>query len=165
MPVDPETPEGYQLGYRIPNFTVTTCNGTSITLYDLLREKEMVLINIWATWCPPCRAEFPFMQRAYEQYQDKVEILALSCESGDANWEIADFAEEYGLTFPMGRDTNNLLSKFNINSIPTSIVIDRFGVICFVETGAITSLSTFSRLFETFLGDEYTESILLTQLP
>ena len=165
VPVDPQTPEGYQLGYRIPNFTVTTYDGTSITLYDLLREKEMVLINIWATWCPPCQREFPYMQQAYEQYQDQVEILALSCDFEDTNAMIADFAAEYGLTFPMGQDTNYLLYRFNRNSIPTSIVIDRYGVICFIESGAITSVDTFARLFETFLGDDYSESILLTDLP
>ena len=72
-------PAVYQPGDKIDDFTMTTYDGTSVTLSEVLKEKEMVLINIWATWCGPCRNEFPFLEEAYQQYKDKVEVLALSC--------------------------------------------------------------------------------------
>lgn len=164
-PTTPEIPLGYRLGARIPDFTVTTWDNKTLSLYEVLQEKEMVLINIWATWCGPCRVEFPYLQEAYEMYQDRIEVIALSCETGDTPEVLADFVDKMGLTFPIGQDVHRLLSKFNRNSIPTSIVIDRFGVICFIESGSITDLDSFVRLFETFLGEDYTESKLLRGIP
>lgn len=165
-PSQPQGPQyAYKLGGLMADFTVTTYDGKTLTLSEVLQEKEMVLINIWATWCGPCRNEFPYLQMAYELYSDKVEVIALSCEETDSNDVLKSFVESMGLTFPVGRDTLNLLSKFKLNSIPTSIIVDRFGVICFVESGAITDLDSFMRLFDTFLGDDYTESVLLEDVP
>ena len=65
----------YQLGDKMDDFTVTTHDGRSLTLSEVLKEKDAVLINFWATWCNPCRNEFPFMEEAYQQYADKVEII------------------------------------------------------------------------------------------
>ncbi len=158
-------PAVYQLGDKIDDFTMTTYDGTSVTLSEVLKEKEMVLINIWATWCGPCRNEFPFLEEAYQQYKDKVEVLALSCEPTDEPEVLSDFAAEMGLTFPMGRDDIGLDARFGVQSIPTSVVVDRFGTICFIEAGSQPSADAFSRLFEAFLGDDYAESVLLTGVP
>jgi len=158
-------PGSYVLGAKINDFTFTTYNGEVMTLSDILREKDMVLINIWASWCGPCRMEFPYLQEAYAQYQDQVEVIALSCEPTDTDQNLAQFAAQYGLTFKVGRDPVNFLSALNINSIPVSLVVDRFGVICFIKAGAQTSAEPFTRLFDAFVGDDYTESILLTDIP
>ena len=157
--------QGYKLGYRMPNFTVKTYDGRTLNLYEVLQEKEMVLINIWASWCGPCQYEFPHMQDAYEMYSDKIEIFALSCEPEDGPEVLANYADKMELTFPMGRDSKNLLGKFGRNSIPTSIVIDRFGVICFIASGSIPDVESFQRLFDVFLGEDYTESKLLLFIP
>lgn len=161
----PAVTEAYRLGCRMPNFTLYSHDGKVLNLYEVLQEKEMVFINIWASWCGPCKYEFPHLQEAYEMYSDRVEVFALSCESTDSPEVITNLAKSMELTFPMGRDSRSLLSKFRINSIPTSIVIDRFGVICFITTGSIPDVDTFARLFEVYLGDDYTESVLLDSLP
>lgn len=158
-------PGSYVLGAKINDFTFTTYDGEVITLFDILREKDMVLINIWASWCGPCRMEFPYLQEAYAQYQDRVEVIALSCEATDTNQNLATFAAQYGLAFKVGRDPVNFLSALNINSIPVSLVVDRFGVICFIKAGTQTSAEPFTRLFDAFVGDDYTESVLLTDIP
>ena len=88
----------YQLGDKMDDFTVTTYDGRSLTLSEVLKEKDAVLINFWATWCGPCRQEFPFMEEAYQQYTDKVEIIALSVEPTDTNDVLAAFAAEQGVT-------------------------------------------------------------------
>lgn len=155
----------YAKGDKIQDFTFTTYDGQEITLSKVLEEKEAVLINIWATWCGPCRNEFPFLEEAYEQYKDKVEVLALSCEETDDPETLAAFAAEYGLTFKIGQDNVDFLRALGLNSIPTSLVVDRFGTICFVESGSQTSVGSFTRLFDTFLGEEYTESVLLDKIP
>lgn len=155
----------YSLGDQIRDFSFTTYAGQKITLSEVLKEKQAVMINIWATWCGPCRNEFPFMQEAYQQYQDDVEILALSCASTDTDDVLADFAEEMELTFKIGRDTVNLQSTIASSGIPITLMIDRFGTICFIQTGSMPDVSSFIRLFDAFLGDGYTESVLYTKLP
>lgn len=155
----------YQVGDKIKDFTITTFDGKTLTLSEVLKEKEMVLINLWATWCPPCRAEFPYLEEAYEQYKDKIEVLALSCEETDTDDVLSEFAQTMGLTFPIAQDTPKLAKLFGVTGIPTSIAIDRFGTICFIESGSQPSADAFSRLFDAFLGDGYTESVLLDAVP
>lgn len=155
----------YTTGDRISDFTVTTYDGTEVNLYSLLEEKEMVLINIWATWCGPCRSEFPFMQEAYAQYSDSVGIIALSCEPTDTNDVLADFAADLGITFNIARDEAGLSSRFSTGSIPTTAVVDRFGTVCLVISGALPDAESFIRIFDAFTGDDYTESTLYSTLP
>ena len=64
------------LGKPLADFTAETIGGGSFTLSEALKEKELVIINLWATWCGPCGMEFPYMEEVYEQYQDRVEIIA-----------------------------------------------------------------------------------------
>ncbi len=160
-----EAPDMYALGGKIADFTVTTYDGQTVTLSEVLKEKEAVLINIWATWCGPCRNEFPFMEEAYKQYSDKVEIIALSCEPTDTNDMLADFAAQMGMTFKVAQDTVGMADKFNVSAIPTSVMVDRFGTICFWESGSLPDVASFTRLFDAFLGDGYTESVILNSLP
>lgn len=158
-------PLSYSLGDKVEDFSFTTYDGQEIRLSDVLKEKQAVMINIWATWCGPCRSEFPFMEEAYKQYQDQIEIFALSSEPSDSDEVLAEFAASMGLSFKIGRDPVGFLYALGIGSIPTTLMIDRFGTICFIETGAQTDASAFVRLFEAFLGDDYTESVLLEEIP
>ena len=164
VPAAAET-TGYSRGNRIPDFTVTTWDGQTISLYELLEEKDMVLINVWATWCGPCRNEFPFMQRAYEQYADDVAIVALSCEPTDTDAVLADFVRSMGLTFHVARDTVGMAQKLHASAIPTTIVVDRYGVICFRIEGSLTDMTQFTNLFDVFVGEDYPASVILTALP
>ena len=155
----------YSLGDTVEDFSFTTYDGQEMTLSQVLEEKEAVLLNIWATWCSPCRSEFPYMQQAYEKYQDKVEVIALSCEPTDTNDVLASFASEYGLTFKIGQDPVGFLEALGIGSIPTTLMIDRFGAICLIETGAQPNQEAFERMFDAFIGDDYTESVVYRSLP
>lgn len=168
-------PVYYQEGDVLPDFTVTTFDGQTFTLSEVLKEKEMVLINLWATWCGPCMNEFPYMQEAYAQYSDKIAVLALSVEEGDTPDVLTKFAADNGITFMVGSDDPaqggpNLFSQMLVdgepaNGIPTSLVVDRFGKICFLESGSLPSVGAFTRLFDVFLGDGYTESVILDAIP
>jgi len=158
-------PLSYSLGDTVQDFTFTTYDGKEFRFSDILKEKEAVLINIWASWCGPCRSEFPYMQQAYEKYKDQVEVIALSSEPTDTSDVLADFAKQYGLTFLIGQDPVDFLSALQIGSIPTTLMVDRFGTICLIETGAQPSVESFERMFDAFLGDTYTESVLYRELP
>lgn len=163
--VNMDVPEGTALGDRIADFTFTTYDGTEYNLYDTLAEKKMVLINCWATWCGPCKAEFPYMTEAYEEYKDDIEIFAISCEEEDTDEVLADYVSKVGMTFPVGRDVTNVYGDFSTGYIPISIVVDRFGVVCLVAVGSQDSTDNFRRLFDVFVGDDYTESVLLDSIP
>lgn len=153
------------LGDTMPGFTVETINGEPFTLSKALEEKDLVMINVWASWCGPCMNEFPHLQEAYEKYQDRVEILALSCESSDDAQKIQSVIDKYGLTFPVGSDTIGVAYAFGVTSIPTSILVDRYGTISLVISGAMPNAATVEELFDFYLSDAYTESRLLTSLP
>ena len=156
-----ETPAIPDLGDELEDFSFTTFDGKEYTLSEVLQEKDMVLINLWATWCGPCKMEFPYMEAAYEQYKDQVEIFALSVEPDDSDDVLAEYVEANGMTFPVGRDEVGLGDIFVTEGIPTSVVVDRNGVICAMEVGSQTSEDAFPMLFDEFVGDDYDEPNIL----
>ena len=141
----------YQVGSQMLDFTIETYDGRTISLYETLKEKELVLINIWASWCGPCRNEFPFMEEAYKAYSDRVEIIAVSCEPTDTNESIGEFAGELGITFPMGKDTANLAYLFQAQYIPTSVIVSKTGKVEFIDSVSMTSVEAFTSLFDAFM--------------
>ena len=147
------------LGDVMYDFSVTTPAGENITLSEMLAEKEMVLINFWYTTCTYCVEEFPYMEEAYQQYQDKVGIIALNpMNEGDA--AITSFQETMGLSFPMAGCQTSWSAAFGISGYPTSVIVDRYGVICLIEVGGILSLSPFISTFEHFTGDDYEQRLI-----
>ena len=155
----------YQLGDKVDDFTVTLCDGTEVSLYGLLAEKKAVLLNFWATYCPPCRFEFPFMQEAYNQVSDDIGIIALSGWENDTNETVSAFKEELNLSaLPMGWNTE-VAARFNQGAIPTSVIIDKNGVVCFIEAKCIPETAKFLRLFSTFTAADYDEPVLLKKVP
>ncbi len=154
----PQDNLGYEIGKTLADFSFTTYDGMEMSLYQSLGEKELVVINLWATWCSPCGMEFPYMEEAYQQYKDSVEIFALSVESSDSDEKLADYAETNGMSFPVGRDETGLAAAFNAYSIPTTVLVDRYGTVCAIEVGAKTSTEAFTSLFEQYVGADYVPS-------
>ncbi len=158
-------PTFYTLGDKVADFTAVLSDGTEVTLSELLKTKKVVLLNFWAIYCGPCQMEFPFMQEAYELYKDDVAVVALSCDPNDTAERINEYKEAIKLTtLPMG-PVADIAEAFNYDSIPTSVIIDRFGVVCFQESGSMPSTAAFTALFDAFLGDDYTESKIFYEAP
>ena len=145
------------LGDVMYDFTVTTPEGQKITLSEMLKEKDMVLLNFWYTTCTWCVKEFPFMQEAYEAYSDKVGIIALNPLEQEA--VIPSFQAQMELTFPMAACPPAWSAAFGITGYPTSVVVDRYGVICLVEAGGITSLRPFTSIFDYFTAEDYQQTL------
>ncbi len=116
-------------GHLAPDFALKTLEGKTVRLSDL-RGKKVVLLNFWATWCPPCRLEMPTMQRIYSDYKDKgFEVLAINIEP-DATEEIREFIQELRLTFPILLDPDmKVTRKYRLIGLPVSMLIDRQGII------------------------------------
>ena len=145
------------LGDVMYDFTVTTSDGETVTLSEVLKEKKMVLLNFWYTTCTYCVAEFPFMEQAYQQFKDDVEVIALN--PMDDPSQIAPFKAQHGLSFPMATCPAAWSQTFGLQGYPTSFVIDRYGVISLMEVGGITSLRPFTSMFEHFSAEEYTQKL------
>ena len=143
-------PENY-VGKTLKDFTVTLAGGETFTLSESLQNHDLVLINLWATWCPPCRAEFPYLEEAWQACQDRVEVIALSVEETDSLEKISAFAEEYGLHFMMGRDENNLFGQMGGMYIPTTLIVDKEMRILSVEVGSKGSVKDFTDWFDSLL--------------
>jgi len=122
-------------GHFAPDFALRTLEGNTVRLSEY-RGQKVVLINFWATWCPPCRLEMPTMQQIYSEYKSRgFEILAVNIEP-DAQQEIRDFIKELRLTFPIALDSDMKVSrKFRVIGLPVSILIDRQGIIRAKDVG------------------------------
>lgn len=145
------------LGDVMYDFTVTTPGGESVTLSEVLKEKKVVLLNFWFSTCGPCANEFPYMDEAYQMYQDKAAVIAVD-PIEDSN-TVATYQASMGLTFPMAACSPSWSQSFAISGYPTSVVIDRYGVICLIEVGGITNLSPFTSIFEHFTADDYKQAL------
>lgn len=139
------------------DLSATTPDGTTYTLSEMLQEKKMVLLNFWYVGCSWCVEEFPYMQEAYDLYAEDVGILALN--PTDNNSQISLFQSQYGLSFPMASCSMATASAFVTSGYPTSVIIDRYGVICMIEPGAITSLRPFTNLFDHFTAEPYEQKV------
>jgi peroxiredoxin len=124
-----------QQGFLAPDFELQTTTGETIKLSDL--RGQAVLVNLWATWCPPCRAEMPTIEKVYNEYKDQdFIVLAVNMTYQDTYSNIAPFIDEYGLTFPILLDeTNSVGSAYQLRSLPSSFFIDRNGLISEVVIG------------------------------
>ena len=147
----------YRLGDVMHDFTVITSDNREFTLSEALEDKKMVLLNFWATWCGPCKAEFPAMQNAYMEAQNDVAVLAVS--TTDTQSAVRDYKSDQGLSFDMAGETN-LHTLFAVESVPLSIVIDRYGVISYWHLGSMTAKSDFLGLFDKFTGENYVQTVI-----
>lgn len=129
-------PEGAQIGMRAPDYTVANVmTGDSIALRSGY-EGKVVLINVWATWCIPCRKEMPSMERLWTAFKDDgFAIAAVSVD--DASPEtVRAFAEELGLTFDILHDrSGNIQPAYQTLGVPQSYLLDRRGRVVEVALG------------------------------
>jgi cytochrome c biogenesis protein CcmG/thiol:disulfide interchange protein DsbE len=118
-----------QAGFVAPDFRLKTTDQEMVTLSDL--RGKAVLINFWATWCPPCRAEMPTIEKMYIEYKDEgFLVLGLNSTYQDDQSKIAPFVKEFSLTFPILLDQTGVeTAAYQVRSLPTSFFVNRDGTI------------------------------------
>jgi peroxiredoxin len=118
-----------QAGFVAPDFTLKTPDGESYKLSEL--RGNAVLVNLWATWCPPCRAEMPTIEKIYNEYKDRgFIVLAVDMTYQDDPANVAPFIQKYGLTFPiLLEETGKVGAAYQLQSLPSSYFINRAGII------------------------------------
>ena len=123
-------------GYAAPVFKTTALSGGETSLEDYAG--DVIIVNFWATWCPPCKAEMPGINAFYEAYQDQgVVVLAVNANEEEAT--VRPFIEASGFTFPVLLDpVGKIVNQYQVRSFPTTLIIGRDGVIQYVHTGMIS---------------------------
>lgn len=125
-----------------PDFTAQTIDGEEIRLSDFKRHKA-VIVDVWATWCPPCQREMPLLEQIYQKYGKKLEIIAVSVDKPTDIDKIRKFISDKKITFKIIHDTNGDISrKFPSQAIPFLTVINKDGQVVKTFIGYNASLET-----------------------
>ena len=112
---------------RAVDFTLETLDGQTVSLADY--QGKVVLLNFWATWCPPCELEMPDLQKAYEKYEEQG-LVVLAVNAGEPAPTVQAFVTKLGLTFPILMDARGQVgAQYRASGLPMSLVVDREGII------------------------------------
>lgn len=130
-------PEGPQMGQRAPDYRVRNPATHDTVALRTHYAGHVTLVNIWATWCGPCRKEMPSMERLYQAYKDRgFRIAAASLDEGD-DAVVTAFGSELGLTFDLLHDQSGLMQQvYQTLGVPQSWLLDQNGRIVFVAIGS-----------------------------
>ena len=151
--------EPLKVGDVMYEFTTTLPYGETVTLSEVLAENKMVLLNFWFSTCGPCATEFPYMDEAYQMYKEKGGTV-IALDPLEPSGTVATYQNSMGLSFPMAACPNVWATNgFGFSNYPSTVVIDRYGVICLIEIGALTSLRPFTSIFEYFTAEDYTQKL------
>jgi peroxiredoxin len=125
------------VGEPIADYGATTLAGDSISLASL--RGDVVLLNLWATWCIPCRTETPYLQSIAEEYGPRgLEVVGVSQDVGNARDDIATFVDEYDVTYTILHDPQMRgLDLYRVLGMPGSFLIDRDGILRWMQYGPI----------------------------
>jgi peroxiredoxin len=122
-------------GFKAPEFEALTIDGGEVKLSDY--QGQPVILNLWASWCPPCRAEMPALEEVYLFYRDQgLVVLALNLTTQDSEEAAMKFISELGVNMPILLDTSGEAARiYESGALPTTYFIDRFGTINEVVVG------------------------------
>lgn len=135
-----------QVNYPAPELNLIDLSGKRVSLRDY--RDSVVLVNLWATWCPPCREEMPTLQTFYEKYKEDGFVL-VAVDQEETAEVVQPFVDEFGLSFPVWLDLDYLAQReFHTANLPSSYVVDRDGVVRLMWIGGISK-----RNLEKFLPD------------
>lgn len=135
-------------GHPAPDFELVSVKGETIRLSDY--QGQPVIVNFWATWCGPCRAEFPEFQQAAVDNADKLVIIGVNNTSADQADLVPGFLDEFGITFPIVLDTEDgaTAKAYRLIGMPTTVFIDSNGIVNEVFTGPLNKAYIESKISE-----------------
>ncbi|MDP1808534.1 MAG: TlpA disulfide reductase family protein [Actinomycetota bacterium] len=128
-----------------PDFTIKLFSGRTISLKDF-RGKTPVVLNFWASWCPPCRAEAPTLAKVSKRYEGKVKFLGIAIN--DTRADSLAFMKEFGISYDNGPDQSNIGASYGLTGVPETFWIDKRGQIVGHWIGAIDEANLTARTEE-----------------
>lgn len=126
-----------RVGEPAREYEAHTLSGEEVTLASL--RGDVVLLNLWATWCTPCRMETPYLQSVYEEHKDEgFQIVGISMDTGDAADDVAMFVDEFDVTYTILHDPRMRgMELYQVLGLPATFLIDREGVLRWMRYGPI----------------------------
>lgn len=133
-----------------PDFTIEDMEVKDFTLSD--HQGKIVVLNIWATWCPPCREEIPYFIELQDELRDDVLFVGVSVD--EEGWEVVEpFAQEFGINYPLVVDDGTIVDKYGpYRGIPTTFFINCVGEVEYVAPGMIPEQMLRPMLLELIAG-------------
>lgn len=127
-----------RVNFASPELTLTDIDGVTHSLVDY--RGQVVLVNLWATWCPPCKAEMPTLQTFHDKYLDKG-FTVIAINDGDPTPDVLQFVDDYKLTIPVWLDPTYTATEdaFKTMNLPSSYIIDREGTVRLNWVGEISN--------------------------
>ncbi len=118
-----------------PDFSITSFDGETLTLSEL--RGQVVVLNFWASWCPPCREEAPYLEETWRKYQDKG-VVFIGVDYVDVEPEALAYIEEFNITYFNGPDLRTTISQaYNIQGVPETFFVKKNGEIGYVHVGPL----------------------------
>ena len=129
--------EKVEVGAPAPAYRAVSLGGDSVSLAGL--RGHTVLLNVWATWCHPCRDEIPELRQIHARYRERgLELIGVSVDADGSDGAIRDFMREFAMTYPIWRDPEERVSaRFLVVGVPATFLIDRAGVLRYKHTGPV----------------------------
>jgi len=147
-------PPNPQMGFTAPGFTLAALNGNPITLSDL--RGKVVVLNLWASWCPPCRTEMPALNAIYQKFREKgLVVLGVNTTFQDDETNARAAIRDWGLAFPIVFDRDGATSRqYRVQAMPTTFFIGRDGVIRDIVFGGPLSEALIASKIEKLMSNE-----------
>ena len=147
----PSALQGISTGNQARDFALKSLDGSKVTLSEF--QGDVALINFWASWCSPCRAEIPDFEGAYQAHKDEGFVI-LGLNEQEAPQVIGPFIEELGMTYPVLLDEQGqVMREYRVLGLPTSLLVDRNGVIQVRHTGTLAAAQLESHLTKLLSGE------------
>jgi peroxiredoxin len=127
-----------EVGRPAPDYAAVTLDGDSVSLASL--RGEAVLLNIWATWCPPCRKEMPDLQALHEEFGPRgLKVVGVSIDAAGSDEQVREFLDDYGITYPILRDPGErVATAFATQGVPVTVLIDPDGTVVWRRLGPVS---------------------------
>lgn len=138
-------------GDKAPEFVLTTFEGDEYSFEDL--RGKVIVLNIWASWCEPCKLEAADLQTAWEKYEPRGDVIFLGVDYVDTDKEAMEYIEQYSITYPNGPDFGRkIYLAFRATGVPETFIINQNGEIAYTKLGPFTSLNEITSAIDSLLS-------------
>ncbi|MCC6929612.1 MAG: TlpA family protein disulfide reductase [Gemmatimonadaceae bacterium] len=147
------TPAEVAIGKPIPPYSAATLDGATRSIAD--QKGKVVLLNVWATWCAPCRDEIPYLQSLYDRHAaNGLEVIGVSVDARGSEETIREFSKDFRMTYPIWLDPDEKVQTLYMAlGVPASYLIDRGGVLRWKHLGTVRATDTsFTNALDAALG-------------
>lgn len=147
---EPRYIESPMIGRLAPGFALALFDGQAVALDDF--RGKVVFVNFWASWCPPCRAEAPMLEATWRRLQEQG-VVFLGVNTQDEEPRARDFLQEFGITFPNGRDPDGRIAiDYGVWGLPEAFIVDSAGRITYKHIGTLGQALLLAKLDEARRG-------------